>query len=81
MLDERSAFGHSLASHGKGERDGRQKPFRHIGDNDADAENRADPEAQSHPDADRKEYSAHRQGEEPDDMRNPNDLFLKGTQS
>ena len=61
VFDERFARGHALAAHGEGQGDGGQKPFGHIGDDDADAENRARPESQSHPDADGEEDQTHQQ--------------------
>jgi hypothetical protein len=77
LLDERMAFGHALAAQRQGQRHSGEQSFRHVRHDDADPEDRADPEAQAHGDADDEKDSAHGDRQHCDHMGDLRDLFLQ----
>ncbi len=61
MFNQRLALRHALTCHGQRQGDGGEETFWHIGDNDPNAENRADPKAQPRQQSNGEKRRAHRQ--------------------
>ncbi len=81
VFDQGLALRHTLAAHGQGQRDSRQQAFRHVRDDDADAEDGADPESEPRAQADEKKQRAHRQRNGRDDASDLTDFLLQRTQA
>ncbi len=77
VLDERLPLRHSLTAHREGERDGGQEAFRHVGHDDPNAEDRADPKPEAGGEPDEEKERAHSQREEGDDVGDMDDLALE----